>query len=645
MAGLFTGDIGSVGEADQGINAFGDTESPTATNLSQGFFSSFTARTVRAFRGAAQYEPGDINDGPVIADQMAAEDANKQFGIPGVLKFDKPTDTRTAKGLYDEKHAALVREDILNRSGSGAVAQFVFQSLGALADPIGLAAAIVPVFGEVQMGARLALATSAAERAALRVGAGAVEGAVGAVLLEPLNYALDQREMNDWTMGEGLRNLAFGAALGAGLHGVGGAAADGLTGRYRNPAQRAAPEDHAAALTGSVAQVVNGEPVTAAQALDIMQATRAERDLRAYAQRQTEVNDRGQVETPEGGAVDRGAALNTAQAQLAHLKAEHEALGVEIGRAREQAVRDALDPETATRLAEVERDLAGVMPRARRADLEAERTMLLEGQREPAANTSLETARSAAQAEGLAAAQGRAVERMRDVEARIEELRASDAEAAAQHEAAMRSADSTARSEAILNASKREVLQNLTERSIRQYAAAHGVALDALEVRLLAREIMSAQRAEAGDAVNLVLKDIAERNPSPLVVARGNEPVGAIVEDGSRALQNETRGAFEDIAERIRNPVEYADTVSGRRITEATEARAPKVEGDAAKQTTLADKELADLEAQIRQEHAEGRLSDSEFERIDEGNKALTEATVEDVEVFQAAASCILGNA
>ena len=96
-------------------------------------------------------------------------------------------------------------------------------SLGAsILDPLNIASAFVPVYGQARYTAMLANAGSAVARAGVRARVGAVEGLAGAAILEPIVYLTAQYEQADYNMTDSLEALAFGTIFGGGLHmGVG----------------------------------------------------------------------------------------------------------------------------------------------------------------------------------------------------------------------------------------------------------------------------------------------------------------------------------------------------------------------------------------------------------------------------------------
>ena len=89
-------------------------------------------------------------------------------------------------------------------------------------DPINIGASFIPVVGQTrfaQIVARTGLKTGRAVR-------GAVEGAVGATLLEPLIYSTAQKIQADYDLVDSFMNIGFGTIIGTGLHVGAGALKD-----------------------------------------------------------------------------------------------------------------------------------------------------------------------------------------------------------------------------------------------------------------------------------------------------------------------------------------------------------------------------------------------------------------------------------
>jgi hypothetical protein len=134
--------------------------------------------------------------------------------------------------LARRKTEELRRQAILARAPSGAGAQlgrFGLTLATSLADPLTIASAFVPVVGEAKYAQLLARAgQSAVARAGVRAGVGAVEGGVGAALVEPLILAAKTQEQADYGLADSLLNIGLGTVFGGGLHAVGGAVGDRL---------------------------------------------------------------------------------------------------------------------------------------------------------------------------------------------------------------------------------------------------------------------------------------------------------------------------------------------------------------------------------------------------------------------------------
>jgi hypothetical protein len=287
MSGFYAGDpITSVTAQRAGLDAVeasrGDVLAATAGSAWAGSYGPRLAdwAGTNTITGLDSDPARPIFTGGTPPSPLTAEEANQRYGIPNVLNFTQPVTEAEAASLAEGKRAEQLRQSVIARRPdslltSGAARMAVSFAVGAL-DPVNLAAAMVPVIGEARMAGMLAGAGSAAGRAGIRAAVGGAQGAAGQALLEPLGYGLSQREHADWTMGEAIRNIAFGTILGGGLHVAGGAIADRVTGKYKNPItqriEEAGPQARDAMLRGSVAAVVEGRPVDVAPILDLPSA-------------------------------------------------------------------------------------------------------------------------------------------------------------------------------------------------------------------------------------------------------------------------------------------------------------------------------------------------------------------------------------
>lgn len=111
-----------------------------------------------------------------------------------------------------------------------------------MTDPINIATAFMPWSKAIPLASRLnamRVSSSALTRAGGRVGLGAVDAGISTAVIEPLYYAGRQYIGDDYDAYDSMQNIAFGALVGGGIVGIGGAGAD----VFRKTLGRAAPSD------------------------------------------------------------------------------------------------------------------------------------------------------------------------------------------------------------------------------------------------------------------------------------------------------------------------------------------------------------------------------------------------------------------
>jgi hypothetical protein len=291
MVGLYSGPpIGSAALTEQGTYAVPSTTGEVlGAAFGEGLAENLTPRIFRsAIRSAAEFGgmTFDAAGNEIMAPPetpMDTEAVNAEFGIPGQLKFDKPTPRSVAQDLYEHKREQILRQDIIDRREggvlTGGVARFGTNILAGAVDPLNLAVGFIPVLGEARTAMLLEQAGSAAGRAGIRAGLGGAQGAVAMAALQPLEFALSRGEHEDYTMADALRSIALGTVLGGGLHATIGAGIDRYTGKYRNPIAQlledAGPEVRQGLLRGALAQTIDGRPVNLEPSLDLADALRA----------------------------------------------------------------------------------------------------------------------------------------------------------------------------------------------------------------------------------------------------------------------------------------------------------------------------------------------------------------------------------
>lgn len=149
--------------------------------------------------------------------------------------------------LIQRQREQISRQQILARSPGGSIGTQVAAGLAAsVLDPLNVATTFVPVVGEARYAQLLENAATPLARAGIRAGVGAVEGAVGAAIVEPLPLLAAAQDQTDYGLSDSLANIAFGGILGGGLHSVGGAVSDALRKRLATDTVEAPKLDNVA---------------------------------------------------------------------------------------------------------------------------------------------------------------------------------------------------------------------------------------------------------------------------------------------------------------------------------------------------------------------------------------------------------------
>ena len=157
---------------------------------------------------------------------------NKQYSSLG-LYFEQDEYQSVVDIMVDNKIEENERQSIMSRGPQGSFnplsggfyvgAAKLAVGIGvSFLDPINIGASFIPVVGQArfaQIAARTGLKTARAVR-------GAVEGAVGATILEPLIYSTAQKIQADYDLVDSFMNIGFGTIIGTGLHVGAGALKD-----------------------------------------------------------------------------------------------------------------------------------------------------------------------------------------------------------------------------------------------------------------------------------------------------------------------------------------------------------------------------------------------------------------------------------
>lgn len=196
------------------------------------------------------------------SDYLSVEDQTRRItdaGLGGHLKPQQGYSAAMLDVIIDRKRGELERAATREAAPTAWAPLGLAAGLGvSLLDPLNVASAFVPVIGEQRALALLGKAGSAWKRAGARAGIGAVEGAAGAAMVEPVIAAARTQEQAEYGMFEALGNIAFGAAFGAALHPAAGAVGDWLRGRrgQRQPWEFSSPTPDTLALKDAHAQAI-----------------------------------------------------------------------------------------------------------------------------------------------------------------------------------------------------------------------------------------------------------------------------------------------------------------------------------------------------------------------------------------------------
>ncbi|ABY97662.1 MULTISPECIES: hypothetical protein [Pseudomonas] len=251
---------------------------------------------------------------------IGADQARDQVAGAGLdIKIPDQGIRQGALDILMQRHQEqLARQQIMARANGGSLPTKIAGSLAAsLLDPLNIASAFVPVVGEARYARLLAGATSPLGRAGVRGVVGALEGSVGAAILEPLPLLAAQQDQTEYGLSDSLANIALGGVLGGGLHSVGGAVSDALR---RRMATEAAP------VETSLNAGATARPADAGRSIDLGRMFDEDPDLalRTGLSRQLEADQVSLYRSAEQQALDeiRPSLTGERVGNVADLKAE-----------------------------------------------------------------------------------------------------------------------------------------------------------------------------------------------------------------------------------------------------------------------------------------------------------------------------------
>lgn len=199
---------------------------------------------------------------------LSADDANHLYGIPGVLHFDGNTDKSVAEARHQWATEEQARQSVLAREPTGllpSISRGVAGFAAGAADPLGVAASVLPGVGETRVAAWAAgLTDRAIGGVAGKIAGKALTGAVTApAAVAPLagvQLALSGKPgADDYHAVDALQDIALGSLLGGGLH-AGGALLGHVFG---------APDEHGISAAAEPGPLLDNPPPEAVHAAGI----------------------------------------------------------------------------------------------------------------------------------------------------------------------------------------------------------------------------------------------------------------------------------------------------------------------------------------------------------------------------------------
>ena len=205
---------------------------------------------INALDRLAEQYTGKADAGNIISKETWAE---SEYFRDGIQVGDDGIKEGLAQLLAERVDRRREFQITLQRSKGGfglGAAQFGVAIAGSFLDPLNIASAFIPAVGPARAAAMAAKFGKSGSRAMK----GAVDGAVGAAVLEPLIIGAAAAEQDQsYTLLDSFLNVAVGSALGSGLH-VG-------FGKISDRINRTPPQTRARAEQTALGQALGDQPV------------------------------------------------------------------------------------------------------------------------------------------------------------------------------------------------------------------------------------------------------------------------------------------------------------------------------------------------------------------------------------------------
>jgi len=238
------------------------TKAGTLDVLGATFQETMYYNPLNALNRLAEQYTGKADAGKVISKDDWKE---SEYYRDGIQVDDNGIKEGLAQLLAERVDRRREFQITLQRSKGGfglGAAQFGVAIAGSFLDPLNVASAFIPALGP----ARVASMAAKMGKSGARAVKGAVDGAVGAAVLEPLIIGAAAAEQDEsYTLLDSFLNVAVGSALGSGLH-VG-------FGKISDRINRTPPQTRARAEKTSIGQVLTDKPVQVDRIVDEAETT------------------------------------------------------------------------------------------------------------------------------------------------------------------------------------------------------------------------------------------------------------------------------------------------------------------------------------------------------------------------------------
>lgn len=194
-------------------------EESQVTDRVLGFLQSDSERAFDAQRGRVF--------GEAYRNELSAEEANARYGVDRYLSFDGPVNAHRAEEMNRQAQLRRYREETAARANLSGLDAIGASLAGAATDPVMLPTWFIGGGSATLRALRVAPAATRTGAVARGAAVGLIDGVLGGMAAEGLNYGARRSTGEDYDLGDSLANILVGGALGTVVGGAVGAATGG----------------------------------------------------------------------------------------------------------------------------------------------------------------------------------------------------------------------------------------------------------------------------------------------------------------------------------------------------------------------------------------------------------------------------------